>query len=321
MSPDAANSLLLSIPDISSRIEGYTDELAQLCGYLPVALRLAGSVLAEEPDVEPREYIRRLKNNLLEELNPIEESRENSIEATIKLSYDLLTPELQKFFTQLSIFPHSFDREAVEAVWNPHEENGGNIDTYSKNLGRLYRYSLILWNKTTQRYHLHDLVKAFAANHIIPVDKVRASEIDDRVGTSKALGNLGNIYAELDNQDRAIENYKKQLEIARELQDKHSEANALLNLGVTYDDGDNINDAFDCCQQSLKIAREIGYRLGEAHACWNIGMIYEKQGDIEQAITFMQIQVTYLQSIKHPDVQQFADAVDDVRNKLEKKNE
>ena len=32
-----------------------------LCGYLPLALRLAGSVLAEHLDLEPADYLRRLE--------------------------------------------------------------------------------------------------------------------------------------------------------------------------------------------------------------------------------------------------------------------
>src|SRR5205823_2076260 len=38
-------------------------------------------------------------------------------EASLQLSYDLLTPELQKLWRALAVFPDSFDRAAAAAVW------------------------------------------------------------------------------------------------------------------------------------------------------------------------------------------------------------
>ncbi len=58
MSKEDALDLLLKI---APRIGSESDEIARLCGWLPLALRLAGSTLAERLDLSPPEYSRRLR--------------------------------------------------------------------------------------------------------------------------------------------------------------------------------------------------------------------------------------------------------------------
>lgn len=66
MSEEDARNLLLRM---APRIGKACDEIAQLCGRLPLALRLAGSVLAERKDLSPSEYDRRLREGK-EQLGP-----------------------------------------------------------------------------------------------------------------------------------------------------------------------------------------------------------------------------------------------------------
>src|ERR1700681_425021 len=58
---DACNLLL----SIAPRIGSTADEIARLCGRLPVALCLAGSALAERPNLSTADYARRLKEGTL----------------------------------------------------------------------------------------------------------------------------------------------------------------------------------------------------------------------------------------------------------------
>lgn len=55
--PDKSSELLLKITE---RIGNRAQELAELCGYLSLALRNAASVLAEREDISVNEYERRL---------------------------------------------------------------------------------------------------------------------------------------------------------------------------------------------------------------------------------------------------------------------
>jgi hypothetical protein len=78
--PDNACELLL---DIAPRIGKRADDLAKLCGYLPLALRNAASALAEKKDLSISEYERRLSNKV---------ARLELVKASFSLSYDLLSP-------------------------------------------------------------------------------------------------------------------------------------------------------------------------------------------------------------------------------------
>jgi tetratricopeptide (TPR) repeat protein len=88
------------------------------------------------------------------------------LEASFTLSFQQLRPEQQQRFIQLAVFPQSFDRAAVAAVWAVEESAA------SDSLDLLLRLSLLEWNEETQRFELHDLLREFAR------DKAAAKELD-----------------------------------------------------------------------------------------------------------------------------------------------
>ena len=105
--PADAQALLLTI---SERIGDQAEALAKLCGYLPLALRLTASALAERVDLSPADLIRKLTDTQ-------QRLKLTGAEASLQLSYDLLTAELQKLWRTLTVFPETFDRAAATAVW------------------------------------------------------------------------------------------------------------------------------------------------------------------------------------------------------------
>ena len=113
--PNDARDLLLKI---APRIDDQADTLAKLCGYLPLALRLAGSALAERRTLTPADYVKRLEDA---------QTRLELVEASLSLSYELLSEELQRAWCALAVFPDTFDLAAAAAVWDV-EENWRRID-------------------------------------------------------------------------------------------------------------------------------------------------------------------------------------------------
>jgi len=73
--PADACKLLLTI---APRIGGLAEEVARLCGYLPFALRLAASAIAERRNIKPADYTRQLTDA---------QRRLELIEASLSLSY------------------------------------------------------------------------------------------------------------------------------------------------------------------------------------------------------------------------------------------
>jgi len=115
-----------------------------------------------------------------------------------------------------------------------------------------------------------------------------AREIGDRQGEATSLNNLGNAYNNLAEYEEAIDFYRPSLVIARETGDRQSEAVSLGNLGNAYNNLEEYERAIDFYRQSLVIAREIGDRQSEAASLNNLGNAYNNLAEYEQAIDFYQ---------------------------------
>ena len=147
-----AEKLLLKI---AARIGENASELAKLCGCLPIALENAAYALLESRNLGVADYMKRLKDA---------SKRLELVEASFTLSYELLTPELQRLWSMLSVFPADFDLAGAAAVWEMEEVPAEDA------LGKLIRWSLVDFLPDAQgeggRYRLHDLARDFAESRL-----------------------------------------------------------------------------------------------------------------------------------------------------------
>jgi tetratricopeptide (TPR) repeat protein len=154
---DARDLLLRIAPRLKKEKTDQLDELARLCGYLPLALRAVASALQEKKNISPADYADRLKETgehlVLKEIDP---SLQKSVGAALQSSYELLSDDLRQKLCFLAIFPDTFDLAATAAVWEVSPE------TSQDAMGELFAYSLVEFDEITERYNLHDLVRLFA---------------------------------------------------------------------------------------------------------------------------------------------------------------
>ena len=315
-----AKALLLRI---SPRIGDAVDEIAQLCGCLPLALRLAGSALAERPDLFPSDYVRRFKAGK-EKLEPVE--------VALKTSYDLLTEMQRRLWRLLAVFPETFDADAAAAVWKLESDDAGS------HLGELMRSSLVEWEETEERYRLHDLAHAFADEQITTAEKddshrrhaehflkvLRSADFfykkggqESRRGLSLFDREWSNIRAGQAWAAGSFHSARKSAEIcsrypnagayclvlrqhpkesiqwrevglmaARYSKNRAAEGRHLAVLGLAYADLGETRRAIEFHEQYLAITREVGDRLGEGTAFGNLGNAYATLGEIQRAIEF-----------------------------------
>lgn len=147
---EKARKLLL---EIAPHAHPAAAQICKLCGYLPLAIRAAGSLLAITPDLDPVKYAVQLEDerNRLERIGA--KGVERGVTASFNLSYARLAPEAARVFRLLSVFPGTFDAAAAEVVCD---------DEGHAYLSDLVRHSLVLYDASTKRYRLHDLARLFA---------------------------------------------------------------------------------------------------------------------------------------------------------------
>jgi len=316
---DARNFLLR----IAGRIGDCAGEMARLCGYLPLALRLAGSALARQEDLRPAEYLRRLEDR---------QTRLGLVEASLSLSYDLLGEGLQRQWALLAVFPGTFERGGAAAVW------GLEADRAQDGLSELLCTSLVEWDPEAERYRLHDLARMFAGSRLGEGERASGRERHaahyQRVcgaanelyawGGEWLLRGLGLFDMEWDNIEaghrwaeenaagnrRAIElcdDYPAQcfdilpmrqhprqriawletsLIAAHRLDRKQAEGAHLGNLGQAYADLGEVRRAIEYYEQALAVAREIGDRRNEGGWLGNLGLAYRSLGEVRRAIEY-----------------------------------
>jgi tetratricopeptide (TPR) repeat protein len=162
LSPTAAADLLLSI---APRINGSSGIIAELCGYLPLALRLAATLMAERDDLPVSKYIERLRATRLSERSGLAE-----VAAAVQLSEEMLPRELRTRWRELSVLVGGFETGWASAVWDI------DPDTADDWLGILRRNSLIEWSAAENWYRLHDLVSEYTASRLESLHRQIASQ-------------------------------------------------------------------------------------------------------------------------------------------------
>ena len=319
LSPGDSCALLLLI---APRIGDQAEAIAQLSGYLPMALELAGRALAERVDLSPAQYLERLNEAQL---------RFQEVDASLTLSYDLLTPELQRSWRTLAVFPGHFDAPAAAEVWQA--ETGPAQDS----LGALLNYSLLDWDSDFQRYRLHDLARDLADSLLADEERANAQQrhaarFHDVLGTASQLylgggaqmmlglalfdlewdniqagqawaeahteetdsaatlcseySNAGNLLGLRQTPRERIRWLEASLAAARRLRDGQAEGGHLGNLGIAYRQLGEYHRAIEIQEQRLLIAKEIGDREGEGNALGNLGSAYREAGEPRRAIEF-----------------------------------
>jgi tetratricopeptide (TPR) repeat protein len=157
---DESVALLHRLAPNALGTEAEWNRLADLCGCLPLALRVAGSTLDSSDDLTLPGYLTELAD---ESKRPhrltIDGDTSANVAAVLRHSLNRLIdqdPTLAARWQMISVFPADFDRTAAAAVWSEAEIEVALI------LRRLRDRSLLLYDQTRDRYRLHDLMRPLA---------------------------------------------------------------------------------------------------------------------------------------------------------------
>ena len=110
--------------------------------------------------------------------------------------------------------------------------------------------------------------------------------VGDRFGEAVTLNNIGGIYDDLREKQKALDFYNQALPLLRAVGNHSGEATTLNNIGGVYDDLGQKPKALDYLNQALSLRRAVGDRSGEATTLNNIGAIYNALGEKQKALDF-----------------------------------
>ncbi len=164
---DESKELLKNRSGLSDMSEIIAERICQLCECLPLAVRAAGTYLANE-ETSAEEYACELENEHNKEFGQHssffdkigQKGVNQDIPTTFKLSYQLLnTNETECLFRHLGIFPSSFTAEATSAIMQKIIPSS-QVNYWTEQLKLLKRYGLI--EEKSSRYYLFDLLRLYA---------------------------------------------------------------------------------------------------------------------------------------------------------------
>ena len=288
------------LSEIAPRSESAAEQICKLCGYLPLALRAAGSLLAITADLDPIDYAAQLQDerSRLERIGT--EGVEIDVAASFNLSYARLPSEAARVFRLLSVFPATFDAVAEEIVC----DDAGHVQ-----LSDLVKRSLVLYDESTKRYRLHDLARLFAATKLSAEERAVgqkrfATHYKDVLAAAQKLyleggesllrglalfdfewGNIqaGHawVVAQIDTADA---------DVAR-LGMAYPRASYLLSLRQ------HPREQISWLEIALAVARRLQDRKGEGATLGNLGVAYKNLGETSRSIQVHEQRLTIARDI------------------------
>jgi tetratricopeptide (TPR) repeat protein len=126
-----------------------------------------------------------------------------------------------------------------------------------------------------------------------------------RVGEASVLMNFGIASSLMDQYQTAIDYYQQALPIFQAAKDRQGQAKVLLNLGATYGKLRRHQTALDYLQEALPIYRDIADRRGEAKTLINLGGTHAALSQYTPAIDYYQQALPFFEETGDRDTQAF----------------
>ncbi|MEO7863435.1 MAG: tetratricopeptide repeat protein [Nitrospirales bacterium] len=314
-----ASDKLIEFPD--SKV----DKLSELCGYLPLALRVSVSLLNDRPDWTLDTLLQRLEDERtrLQRLKRSDDA-DFDVEAAISLSYNLLPGKIQQRFLMLGVFPGPMWANPVAEVWMEYDSE--DVDTC---LGVLLTRSLLSSHsapfgalgiddtRVMSYYTFHDLTHLFALDRLRKNDEEFAVAVAGHAAFFLQLAIMLN------------EEYRKGYDhMAKAVTAFHAIWYDLFTAWYRIQSNQNDwprpeqadiwisifpnmcadllrllvrpTDRIKIIEPSLECARRLGDKLHEGVNLSNLGGAYYQLGEIEKAVELLQEAIPICSELDNP---------------------
>jgi tetratricopeptide (TPR) repeat protein len=272
-------------------------KIAEICGRVPLALRLAGGALTHRPDLTPDAYVNRLK---------VAMGRTDLLGAAFSVNLVLLDPILQILWSRLSLFETCFSSRDAEHI-------SRRFLSIDEALSTFVAYSMLDNEPGTELYSLPRTARRLAKSLMTVTDRAtieamylegmarnlgatsRAAalaeqalalnrECGNQAGEIRVLNSLVNIYESLNDRRRAAEFGEVLLATLRNVGDRNSESAILGKLAVLHERMKDDRRAVTFHEQRFALVRQHGPMDEQAHSAWQLSACYLRVGELGKAI-------------------------------------
>jgi tetratricopeptide (TPR) repeat protein len=295
------------------------NRIVLLCGYLPLAIRVAGDFLRLKDDWSVSRYIAALNEERLRWLR-IGNDSSKDVEAVLKYflktlasanslflqGSDGIIGALAKFDANLGNIRNewrramqdmSHDTEAARLCRDFANAGTSILDfrlslseqlelltaavTSCREIGDRNAEQIALTSLGCARHRNGDFREAVSCHE---QSLAIAQDSNNGQAMIASLVNLGNAYLFLGQFQGAIRHYKMSLSFSRGIGHQTGEVNSLTGLGNVYDALGKYRTAIHCHEKSLAVAQDMGAIHAEGIAFTNLGNAYHMIGDYQEAI-------------------------------------
>ena len=203
---------------LSPRVDSKeSNQLATLCGCLPLALKLVGSLLHEGicKSVELISDLEKSRSGKMDMLQDDAFTNDWQVQAVIKTSFDKLNNDHSKVLTALGVFPGCFKKtiaiKVLTDVVEFQDKNNPTRRTIQRTIQSLCNRSLLDYNPSSQQLQIHPLIQSYL-EHTSTSDP----QLDETWKNSEQTftrcyiemsDQLCNMYWSKDGAKRALENF------------------------------------------------------------------------------------------------------------------
>ncbi|MBI4652448.1 tetratricopeptide repeat protein, partial [Candidatus Desantisbacteria bacterium] len=303
LSKEESCELLTKVIDSKKATKDDLEKIAKLCGYLPLALRVAGSFIKAHPARTIEDYIKLLSDER-ERLKKLKVD-DLDVDTVLRLSLDQVKqerPEVIEHFEMLSVFPESFDKEAALKVC---EKKTGEIDDC---MDVFIEYSLLLYNEKDNRFRMHDLMRDVVKKFVFEdLGQAKAEKLLNTASLNHAknyesvLRNANELYSK--GGDAIMQGLNlfdkewKNIQTGHVWAEVHSEKDEVTaKLCNDYPDAGYLifnfrqhpKESIHWLESALKAARRLKLRNFEGSHLGNMGLAYYSLGEYKKAIEFQE---------------------------------
>ncbi len=169
-----------------------------------------------------------------------------------------------------------------------------------------------------KRLDLNEKAMQYAESALVYYREIE-HQTGQSVGVTLCLNEIGSIYHEMGNLNKALEYNRMVIDINEKNGNIHGQASNYLTLGIIYLEKNNVELSFNNLTKSLKLKEQVGDSLDLSLLYRKLGEIEEKKGNYAQALAFLNNSLTFAQQHRlTPDISEAFLGMSAIYNKMGK---